>query len=305
MPADIPAPSLQDFSNGLAALVESAARSIVMVGGPRGSASGFVWRQGIVVTAEEALESEDDLHVILPDGSKRAAGLVGRDPSTDIAVLRVEEPSLVPVAFDATAGLRPGDLALAVGRRPEGSSAALGIVAVAGGPWRSLRGGHIDRTLYLDMRLDPRLEGGAVIDAGGRPVGMAVLGPRRRVVVIPSETIERIAPRLLEHGRIARGYAGLGLQPVRIDQAVAQTHGLTEARGLMVIGVDPEGPGHAGGIRQGDILVSWSGEPLRSVRDAHSRLGPESVGHAVELGILRGGERMTLTVEIRERPRPK
>lgn len=305
MPADLLALSLENISNGLAALVESAARSIVMIGGRRTSASGFVWRQGVVVTAEEALETEDDLHVTLPDGSKRAATLAGRDPSTDIALLRVEELSVEPVALDVTTALRPGHLALAIGRRPEGPGAALGIVAVAGGPWRSLRGGHIDRTLHLDMRLDPRLEGGAAVNASGRIFGMAVLGPRRRVIVIPSETIERVAPRLLEYGRIARGYAGLGLQPVRIDQAVAQAHELPEARGLMVVGVDSEGPAHAAGLRQGDILVSWGGEPIRSVRDVHSRLGPESVGQSVELGILRGGERIAFVIEIRERPKPK
>jgi S1-C subfamily serine protease len=301
-----PAFSLEDLSNSFAGLAERVAQSTLAVHGrSRWSSSGFIWRQGLVVTAEEALETDEELSVTRPDGTRVSATLVGRDPSTDIAVLKIEDQQMSAAPFGSTAGLKVGHLALAVGRRREGPGAALGIVALAGGPWQSLRGGRIDRTLHLDLRLDPRLEGGAVVDASGRVAGMAVLGPRHRVLVIPTETIERVAQQLLERGRIARGYLGLGLQPVRIDQAAAQLLGLAEPRGLMVISVDPDGPGHAAGLRQGDTLVRWNGEPLRSVHDAHARLGPESVGQSVELGIVRAGEGKTLTVEIRERPKPQ
>jgi S1-C subfamily serine protease len=305
MPAQSDALPLEQLSNGLADLVDRVAPSVVAVHGRgRWSSSGFVWRSGLIVTAEEALEADEDITITRPDGSQIAATLAGRDPSTDIAVLKVEDRQMSEAPLGSSAGLRIGQLALAVGRRREGPSAALGIVALAGGPWQSLRGGHIDRNLHLDLRLDPRSEGGVAIDAAGQVIGMTVLGPRHRVLVIPTETIERVAPQLLAHGRIARGYLGLGLQPVRVDQVVAESLGLTKARGLMVIDVDPDGPGHAAGIRQGDTLVRWNGEPLRSVRDAHAHLGPASVGQSVELAIVRAGAGMTVTVQIRERPKP-
>jgi S1-C subfamily serine protease len=184
-------------------------------------------------------------------------------------------------------------------------SAAFGIVALAGGPWRSLRGGHIDRRLHLDLRLGVRSEGGAALDLNGGIIGMTVLGPRGRVLVIPSETIGRVAQQLLDHGRVARGYLGLGLQPVPIDQAIADASGLTDARGLIVISVDSNGPGQKAGLKQGDILIRWNSDPLHSVRRVYTLLGPESVGQSVQLGILRAGEPISLAVEIAERPNPR
>jgi S1-C subfamily serine protease len=305
MSAQSPILSFGAISDQLADLLDSIAPRLVAVHGRgRGSSSGIVWRPGLVVTAEEALETDENISITHPDGTQIAATLVGRDPSTDIALLRTQEQPMGEVPFGSTDAIRAGHLALTAGRRPEGLSAALGIVALAGGPWHSLRGGHIDRLLHLDLRLDPRSEGGAALDADGRIIGMTVLGPRDRVVVIPSETIARVSQQLLEHGRIARGYLGLGLQPVRIDHAVAQSAGLAEPRGLMAISVDPDGPGQRAGLRQGDVLISWNAEPVRSVRGVHHLLGPESVGESIELGLLRAGERMTVAIQIRERPKP-
>ncbi|MGO4574077.1 S1C family serine protease [Microvirga sp. 2TAF3] len=303
MPAQSTAFSLGAISDHLADLIDRLSSRLVIVhGGRRGSSSGILWRPGLIVTAEEALETDENISITRPDGTQAAATLVGRDPSTDIALLRTEEQPLGEIPVGATDAIRTGHFAIAVGRRPEGLSAALGIVALAGAPWRSLRGGHIDRLLHLDLQLDPRSEGAAALDADGRVIGMTVLGPRGRVLVIPSETIERVVPQLLEHGRIARGYLGLGVQPLRIDPAVAQAAGLNEPRGLMIINVDPDGPGQAAKLRQGDVLISWNAQPLRSVRGLHTLLGPESVGQSVELGILRAGERMIVPVQIRERP---
>jgi S1-C subfamily serine protease len=181
----------------------------------------------------------------------------------------------------------------------------LGVISLAGGPWKSLRGGHIDRRLVTDVRLDPRSEGGVAVDAQGRIIGMMVLGPRNLALVIPSETIERVAEQLLEKGRIPRGYLGLGLQPVWIDQAAAQSAGLTQPRGLIVISVDQHGPGHRAGFRQGDVLIRWNDEPLQSVRQVYALLGPESVGRSIEVGILRAAARTTLAIEIGERHVPQ
>lgn len=298
--------SLDTVSSRAADLLDGVAPRLVTVyGRRRGTASGFLWRPGLVITAEEALEADEDVAVARADGSQVTASLIGRDPSTDIALLRIEEQPLADIELSPADDLRAGHLVLTAGRQPEGLTAALGIVALAAGPWRSLRGGVIDRRIHLDVRLDFQSEGGVALDTKGRILGMTVLGPRGRVLVIPSETIGRVAPQLLEKGRVARGYLGLGLQPVRIDRAAADAAGLAEPRGLIVISVDQDGPGQKAGIRQGDILVRWNADAVPSVRHVYRLLGPESVGQAVDLGIVRAGEHITLAVEIWERPKPQ
>jgi S1-C subfamily serine protease len=298
--------SLEAISDRIADLCDRIAPSLVAIHGPkRRSSSGFIWRPGLVLTAEEALEADEDILITRADGSQVPASLVGRDPSTDIALLRTEEQPIADVPFADTSGLRIGHLVLAVGRQSEGVCAALGIIALAGGPWKSLRAGHIDRRLHLDLKLDARSEGGAALNSNGKIIGMTVLGPRGRVLVIPSETIERVAQQLLAHGRIPRGYLGLGLQPVRIDQTIANAAGLAEPKGLIVISVDPNGPGQRAGIKQGDILIQWDANPLHSVHRVYTLLGPESVGQTITLGMLRAGKQISFTVEIAERSNPQ
>jgi S1-C subfamily serine protease len=298
--------SLDAISDRIANLCDGIAPRLVVVHCPRRrSSTGIIWRPGLVLTAEEALEADEDILITRPDGNQVAASLVGRDPSTDIALLRTEEQPIANVPLADTSGLRAGHLVLAAGRQSEGLCAALGIVALAGGPWRSLRGGHIDRRIHLDVKLDTQSEGGVALDTNGQILGMTVLGPRGRVLVIPSETLERVAQQLLAHGRIARGYLGLGLQPVRIDQTLADAAGLAEPKGLIVISVDPNGPGQRAGIKQGDILIQWDADPLHSVRRVYTLLGPESVGQTIMFGMLRAGTQISLTVEIAERSKPQ
>ena len=298
--------SFEAISDRIADLGDGIAPRLVTIHGPRRrSSTGIIWRPGLVLTAEEALEADEDILITRPDGKQVPASVVGRDPSTDIALLRTEEEPIADIPFAETSGLRVGHLVLAAGRQSEGVCAALGIVALAGGPWRSLRSGHIDRRLYLDLKLDAQSEGGAALDINGKIVGMTVLGPRGRVLVIPSETIERVAQQLLAHGRIARGYLGLGLQPVRIDRSIADEAGLAEPQGLIVISVDPDGPGQRAGIQQGDILIRWGTDPLHSVRRVYTLLGSESVGQPITLGMLRAGKLISLSVEIAERSKPQ
>lgn len=286
--------SLTAFSNRLAELVEQAAHSIVTVhGGRRWPASGLHWRPGLIVTAEEALERDEEITVQLPDGRQSAASLVGRDPSTDIAALRFQPDGLPVVAAGDAASLRAGHLVLAVGRNEGGPVTSFGVAAVAGGAWQSRRGGTIDRLIRLDLGLSPSGEGGALIDASGQVLGMTVPGPRRRVLAIPGSTIDRVVDQLLAKGHIARGYLGAGMTPVR--------HG--SGKGVLVVGIDPEGPAARAGLLVGDIITRWSGQEVSRVREIIRRLGPESVGSAVDLDLLRGGAPAALIVTIGERPR--
>jgi S1-C subfamily serine protease len=298
---------LLHLSTSSAAAVDRAARSVVAVHArDRLGASGVLWRDGVVVAASDAVERDEDLAVTLPDGQRLTAALAGRDPTTDIAVLRVESTQGVTVTETGDpAALRPGHFVLAVGRRSdEGAAvvASLGIVATSAGPWRSMRGGAIDRLIRLDLRLDPTAEGGALVDAAGKTMGIVVPGPRRRVLAIPATTIDRVADQLLAKGRIPRGYVGLGMRRVRLDAKSAQSLSPPRRMGVIVLSVDPDGPAARAGLMLGDVLTTWGGSPVADVRDIMERLGPESVGTAVELGVIRAGTPTRASVAIVERP---
>lgn len=283
---------LVDYSRALSSLAQSAAQSAVAVHGrSHGSSSGFLWRRGLVVTAHEALDRDDQLGVVLPDGTSVQATLVGRDPSTDIALLRVEEASERPALRPSAAEL--GEIVVAVGRSEDGPIAAFGIVGQSGPAWQSRQGGRIDALLRLDIALPGRAEGAIVVGPEGGFIGMAVFGPRRRVLVIPAATVERVASRILERGgTVGRGYLGVGLQPVAVG----------EEQGAIVLSLDEKGPARAGGVLQGDIIVGLNGEKVRGMRGLLSRLDPDSVGQTITLEVLRGGASTSLQVTVGERP---
>ena len=291
--ADQPASSvLIALSTGLAALVRDVTPSLVSIQSARSRLIGFSWRPGLIVAAENALPDEGELSIVAHDGASAPARIVGRDPSTDIALLRLERGDL-PRAPSAAGAPTAGALAVVAGAREGAATAALGVVSFVGPQWRSLRGGLIDARIELDATLARSSEGGLALDASGQALGMAVFGPRRRTLVIPMTTIDRVADVLATKGRIARGYLGLSLQPVKLDAG---------GIGAMATSVDPKGPGAAAGVRQGDIIVAWNGEPIRGVHQLVRALGPDSVGASVRLTLRRGGEPIETTLTIGERP---
>jgi S1-C subfamily serine protease len=280
---------LDVFSAAWADLVAAASPGVVAVQRARSRSSGLAWRANLIVTADEALAEKGEIVVTSADGQTGEASIVGRDPSTDIALLRVEGASFEAIRF-ATEPLRPGAWALALGAGPRVHA---GVVATAGPAWQSMRGGAIDARIELDLRLRREAEGGLALDAGGRAFGMVVYGPRRRTLVIPAATIDRVASRLERDGRIPRGYLGLGLQPVRVEE--------TGSIGAMVISLDHNGPGAAAGLHQGDVIVQWNGQTVTGVGGLLRALGPDSVGRTVALTIRRGGDSLDLSLTIAER----
>src|SRR6516225_3616437 len=282
---------LQDLSAAFVRVVGITAPSIVAIKSAHSRSSGFFWRPGLIITAEEALSEEGDFIVTVPSGESLAARLVGRDHTTDIALLRVDRSDLPPMPLE----IKPvsvGALALAVGAEDGAPTAAMGVVSRSIGPWWSLRGGEINARIELDLRMRQSAEGGLAIDGTGRAIGMTVFGPRRRVLVIPSATIERVAARLEKHGHIPRGYLGLGFQLVAIEGG---------GRGVMIMNVEPQGPGAKAGVHQGDIIVSWNGEPVRHVRSLLRALGPDRVVQTVRVRVRRGGENKNVAGTIGER----
>jgi S1-C subfamily serine protease len=295
-----PTNELTAFSDHAAQLVERIAGSVVAVhGGGRWSASGIHWRSGVIVTAEEALERDEGIKLALPGRREVEASLAGRDPTTDVAVLRFQADGL-PVAPIADASLRAGQIALAIGNHEGAPLAALGIVAFAGGPWHSRRGGTIDNLIRLDLALQRAAEGGALVDAQGQVTGMAVLGPRRRALAIPASTINRSVDQLLARGHVFRGYLGAGLQPVRVGRGPNQSQ--TSGTGVLVVGLDPEGPAARAGLLVGDIITAWNTQKVDHVRDIVRLLGAESTDKTVDLSLIRGGNSMLLKVVLGERP---
>ncbi len=305
MSEPIAANSLIDLSRQLQQLAQGMAPSIVSIRSHgRAIASGFLWQPGVIVTASDALEADDEISVTAEGNRSIQAQFAGRDPATDIAVLRLAEELSVPAPVTASQEVRIGQIALALGRGRDGMVAKLGCVSVAGDAWQSRRGGRIDRLIRLDLRLDRQAEGGLAVDAEAHALGMVVFGPRRKSLVIPMATIERVAPKLLADGRIRRGYLGVGLHPVRLDAAIASANALPGQGGVMVLSADRNGPAGKAGILLGDIIVSFNGEPIDGMRSLFARLSPETVDTSVELKVLRAEQMTSLSVTVGASPAP-
>lgn len=286
---------LAALSNELAAAVEAAGKSVVAVHArPRFSSSGVFWKPGVIVTAEHAIRREEEITVTLPDGANAPAVLVGSDPGTDLAVLKVEaEGAPVQVAKTAPA---PGNLVLAIGRSEDsGVNATMGIVSAVSGSWRTWRGGRLDHYIRLDLTMHPGSTGGLVIDVAGAALGIATPALSRIAgVAIPSATIERVTGEILARGHVVRGYLGVGLQPVELPD---------HQTGLIVLSLEPKGPAAGAGVLIGDVLISLGGRPVADTDDIQAALEGHAVGSGIEAGVSRGGAVRSLTITVGERPR--
>lgn len=295
---------LIELSNALAQTTERAAASAVAVHTePRGSSSGVVWRPGIVVTAEHALRRDEEIQITLPDGRAVAATLAGRDPSTDLAVLRCADAGPGVAEFGDAATLKPGSLTLVVGRtRASGPVAALGVVSLVAMERRTWTGASIAPYIRLDVGLQQTAVGGAVVDAQGHIVGIATPRfARFGAIAIPAATIQRVVDALLEKGRIPRGYLGAGLQQVRLPDALRNSLQRKEKSAIIVLEVEPDGPAHKAGIVIGDILVSVGSQTVAHLEDVQSQLHAENIGKTLPAKIVRGGALKDIHITIGER----
>ena len=297
--------ALIELSNALAAVTERAAAHTVAVHtGPRGSSSGVIWRASIIVTAEHALRSDEEISVTLPDLRVVAASLVGRDATTDLAVLKcAEATSPLPALGDATA-LSAGHLTLVVGRtRASGPVAALGAVGLAVAERRHWGGTTLSPYLRLDVGLQPTAVGGAVVDVRGGIIGIATPKfARFGAIAIPVAVVNRVVDVLLSKGHVPRGYLGVGLQPVRLPAQVLQTAQRKGKTATIVLDVAQDSPAHKAGILIGDLLLSLDGQEVLHSSDVHSILGSESIGKTLAVRLLRGGEIREVRVGVTERP---
>ncbi|MCZ2110231.1 MAG: S1C family serine protease [Dehalococcoidia bacterium] len=295
--------NLTGLSEQLAAAVARAAQSTLMVNARRRfPASGIAWStEGLVLTTDHVLEREEDITVGLPDGRELPANIVGRDPGSDLAVLKVDAPLTVAAQAPAES-VRVGGMVLAVGRPgSEGVQASFGVVAAIGGPWRTFRGAQVEGYLRSDTTFFPGFSGGPLIDVAGRAIGINSSRPGRGAgITIPMGAAARVAGDLVKAGRVRRAYLGISSQPVQLPNALAARLNGQES-GLLVMLVEPESPAGHAGLILGDLLVSLGSQPVTDTESLQAQLGPDRVGKPLAAVVLRGGEPYELTVVPGER----
>lgn len=297
--------SLLAWSNSLADTVAEAGTAVVAINtGQRVSPSGIHWRKGIIVTSDESLKSHEDLTIVSASGKTASITLLGRDSTTDIAAFTLEDSETLPVAkVGDSATLKVGHLVLGLARSMEGDvRASMGMVSVLSGQWQSMGGGTIDRYIRPDLNLYRGFAGGALVDAAGLVVGMNTTGQRGTALTIPAETIDRVVAQLRAKGRIARGYLGVGMQPVRLPPHLTAALNLTVPTGVILVNVESKSPAELGGLLLGDVLITWEGLPIAEPGDIRALLNKgDRIGQQVKFGVIRGGALIELAIEIGER----
>ncbi|MFL5253345.1 MAG: S1C family serine protease [Rhodopila sp.] len=292
--------TIDDLSTELAERVNQAAPFVVGIHTGHRPRSGILWRPDVVVVSEQMLPGKPSTLSVVRDGQTVGATLAGRDPSTNVAVLKLASPLEGALPHAATEAPRVGSLALVLGAGTAGHpTARLATVHEVGEAWHSMAGGRIDALIRLDCRLSAD-EGGPVLTPSGDLIGMSTSGPRRRTIVIPAATVERAVDPLLTEGRIARGWLGVGLQPVMIPDGFRQSSG--RESGLMVVSLASGAPAQLAGILPGDIVLDIDGIPVSRPRNLAAALGPDRIGQAVALRVLRAGAIQTISVTVAARP---
>jgi len=296
--------TLMNFSEELARLVEQIQPYVVAVHArAHYPSSGVHWRPGVIVTADHTIRRDEDIQVTLPDGKRVDAALVGRDPGTDIAALKVDGLGSPVAQAEGVAPVKAGELALVLGRSPDsGPNASLGILSAVSGPWRTWRGGQLDNYIRLDATLFPNSSGGAVADLRGRLLGIATSGLSRIAgLAIPASSVNRVVDTLIAKGHVPRGYIGIGAQPVGIPETLRSSLSLSTKRGIMVMKVEPGGPAEQAGLLLGDILVSFGNTPLEDVDDLQS-VTSGIIGRRVKGSVIRAGKLQEVEITVGERP---
>lgn len=296
--------ALLALSNSLADTVAQAGTAVVAINtGQRVSPSGIHWRDGIVVTSDESLQNYDDTTITYANGKTVPVTLLGHDASTDVAVFKLEQTDIPVATIGNTATLKVGHLVMGLARSREGDvRAAMGAISVMTGSWQSMSGGTIDRYIRPDITLYPGFAGGALVDAAGKIVGMNTAGRRGTALTIPAETVDRVVEQLMTTGHIARGYLGVGMQPIHLPPQLRTAFDLTTATGVMVVNVEIDSPADRAGLLLGDVLVTLAGVEISDPGDVRGILNqPDRIGTTVPIQAIRGGTLVELTVTIGER----
>jgi S1-C subfamily serine protease len=300
--------TIAQLSDQLADAVERTARAVVSVHArPRMPSTGVHWRDGIVVTTDATVKREQDITVTLPDGRRVPAQLAGRDPGTDLAVLRIESGALPVAVLGDPSTLKPGHLVLALGRTGDGGPrAAFGAMSATGGKWRCWKGGELDLWLQADVTLYPGFGGGPLVSPDARVLGINSGGLSRPLTTtIPVSTVNRVLEHLLARGYVARGWLGAAMQPVRFSDAARGRIGIEQAAGLVILSVEPDAPAALAGLMLGDVIVTIDGQALEHPDQVLEILAGDVVGKTLALKYVRGGKLEHADLLVGERPRTR
>lgn len=291
-----------DLSNVFAEAVEKAGQATVLVDSRRRlPASGIAYSAEFILTANHVVEREEDLRVLLADGSQVSASLAGRDPGSDLALLKLEQALATPAQVSHEA--RVGQLALAIGRpSSSGLEASLGIISAIGGPVRTPLG-LVDRYFRIDATPYPGFSGGPLADASGLVLGINTsgFGPGM-FITIPAAAAWKAANELAKHGAIKRGYLGIRGQVVEIPAAGQDSLKRKQATGLLIVGMEADTPATRSNLMVGDILVSINGQPVPDHDELFVILAGDLVGKEVAGEVLRGGQPHQISITVAARP---
>src|SRR5881397_515897 len=291
---------LQSLSTELADAVEPAGRAVVAIHARRRiPASGVHWRPGVVVATNHTISRDENITATLPDGTTAPATLAGRDPSTDLAVLKLAGQKAATASLRLDPPPKVGELVIALGRPGPSLTASWGVVSRVDGPWRTWQGAEIDSLLRLDLAIYD----GFSDHAAGRVLGINTSGLARGVpVTVPVATVERVVTELLERGTIRRAYLGIGTQPVRVPESLARKLELEGDVALLIVSVESGGPADRDGVLLGDVLLELDGAAVRDSADVLAKLGGDRVGRPLAARVIRGGQVKTFQVTPSERP---
>ncbi|HZS57962.1 MAG TPA: trypsin-like peptidase domain-containing protein [Gemmatimonadaceae bacterium] len=298
--------------NDLSGAVERAGRAVVAIHARRRiPSSGILWRTGVIAAANHTLHRDDDISVTTADGNRIPATIAGRDPTTDLAVLRIEEKGAsgagnLPTAEIADSdALGVGSFVLAIGRPGDAVTATFGIVSALGPEWRTWRGGSIDRWIRLDLRIADGFSGGALVTAAGTIAGLNTSGlTRGSAIAIPTSTVDRVVTQLLTTGHVPRAYLGLGLQAgIRLPASLVAKLGRDSDLAPIIVSIESGSPADKGGLLVGDILANADKTPVHDASDLMEVLSADRIGKPLTLHVVRGGEPRELTITVGERPR--
>lgn len=310
---------LDAYSRAVIGAVELAAPGVVSIdvrkrgAGPvhrspahAGAGSGFVFAaDGLVLTNSHVVEGASEIDVTLPDGGTHRADLIGHDPDTDVAVLRISAGDLAALAFGDSQALRPGQLIIAIGN-PYGfqHTVTTGVISALGRSLRARSGRLIEHVIQTDAALNPGNSGGPLVTSAGQVIGIntaIIAGGQGISFAVPIRTVTAVLPALLRDGRVRRGYLGVAGQDVPVLRRVSRYHGLPQSSGVLVVSLEPDGPAGKAGLREGDIIVSLGDAPIAGLDDLHRALTEDRIGATVPLGVLRGSERVELSVRVVDR----
>jgi S1-C subfamily serine protease len=267
--------------------------------------SGIEWKKGVIVTVHHGVQRDEDIKVLLDGDRAVSAKLVGRDPSTDLAVLRTEEGTSGACQLGDSANLKLGHLVLALGRTRRGDLvASSGIIGGISGEWKNRRGGQLDQHIRLDLALYPGFSGGPLVNAKGEVVGINTRGlAHGRAVTVPVATVNRVVNELLERGHIARPYMGVAMQPVSVpDNARAKLPAETRV-GLLVTHVENGGPAEKAGVLLGDMFFEVGGKAVEHMDALQDSIRSAKVGDVLQIKLIRAGEIMPVSITLGERAR--